>query len=143
MPKIIPAIKSKINTIIERVDKLKKYTSITYEEYIRSSELKDIIERNLQVAIEAAIDIGKIIISEECYREPSDNKGVFVVLAENGIIDAKLLKKLMPMAGTRNILVHGYDKVDDTVIFGILKKHLKDFDRFILAIEKNYIKKKV
>ena len=31
----------------------------------------------------------------------------------------------MPMTGTRNILVHGYDKVDDSLIYGILKRHLK------------------
>lgn len=142
MKKAIPIIKSKINTIVERVNKLRKYSTISYDEYIKNTELKDIIERNLQVAIEAAIDIGKIIISEECYREPADNKGVFVVLAENGIIDSNLLKKLIPMAGTRNVLVHGYDKIDDTIIFGIIKKHLKDFDKYILSIEEKYIKKK-
>ena len=34
---------------------------------------------------------------------------------------------MVPMAGTRNILVHGYDKVNDSLIYGILKRHLDDF----------------
>lgn len=46
------------------------------------------------------------------------------------------------MAGTRNVLVHGYDKVDDTIIFGILKKHLGDFKRFLTEIEVHYVRKK-
>ncbi len=37
----------------------------------------------------------------------------------------------MPMSGTRNILVLGYDKVENNLIYGILKRHLNDFDAFI------------
>jgi uncharacterized protein YutE (UPF0331/DUF86 family) len=46
-----------------------------------------------------------------------------------------------PMAGTRNILVHGYDKVDDGLIYGILKGHLDDFDIFLTEIRDNYFSK--
>ena len=45
---------------------------------------------------------------------------------------------MVPMAGTRNILVHGYDNVDDALIYGVLKKHLHDFDTFFKEI-KSYI----
>ena len=42
----------------------------------------DIAERNIQVAVEACLDIGKIIIANQGIAEPSDNKGVFSVIAE-------------------------------------------------------------
>lgn len=100
------------------------------------------MERNLEVALQACIDIGKMIIKREGLRETGDNKGVFVVLAENGIISENSLKFLLPMAGTGNVLVYGYDKVDDTIIFGILKKHLGDFKRFLSEIEEHYVRKK-
>ena len=45
------------------------------------------------------------------------------------------------MAGTRNILVHGYDKVDDSLVYGILKRHLDDFDIFLTEIRDNYLSK--
>ena len=35
------------------------------------------------------------------------------------------------MAGTRHILVHGYGKVDDELIYGILKRHIDDFYNFL------------
>lgn len=35
------------------------------------------------------------------------------------------------MAGTRNILVHGYDRIDDALIYGIIKKHLINFEDFL------------
>ena len=54
---------------------------------------------------------------------------------------AESLEFLMPMSGTRNILVHGYDKVEDNLIYGILKRHLNEFDAFLTEIRDNYLRK--
>lgn len=135
-------IKAKISLIQERLRRLEGFRNFSFESYLKDFIIKDAVERNLEVALQACIDIGKMIIKREGLREPGDNKGVFVVLAENGIISEDSLKFLLPMAGTRNVLVHGYDKVDDTIIFGILKKHLGDFKRFLSEIEEHYVRKK-
>jgi len=134
-------IEQKISTLLEKIERLKKFREISFNEFSENLDIKDIVERNLQVAIEACIDIGKIIISDMNLREPTDNKGVFKVLAENGIIIQESLDSLMPMAGTRNVLVHGYDKIDETVIFGILKKHMEDFYKYLADIKKNYLER--
>jgi len=124
---------------LERLEQLCKEFS-SFNEYQASLDAKDIAERNLQVAIEACLDIGKIIISAKKLNEPKDNKGIFVVLAEGGIISHKSLDFLLPMAGARNILVHGYDKVDDGLIYGVIKSHLDDFAKFLREIKENYLK---
>ena len=138
------SIGRKIKSAQERVQRLKLLSEniASFQDYQVSSDLKDLAERNLQVAIEACLDIGKIIISQENLQEPKDNKGIFVVLANAGIIDSKALAFLIPMAGTRNILVHGYDKIDDSLIYGILKRHTDDFTLFLRDIGKNYLSKK-
>lgn len=127
---------------MERLEQLCKEFS-SFNEYQASLDAKDIAERNLQVAIEACLDIGKIIISAKKLNEPKDNKGIFVVLAEGGIISHKSLDFLLPMAGARNILVHGYDKVDDGLIYGVIKSHLDDFANFLREIKENYLKSSV
>lgn len=123
---------------MERLEQLCEEFS-SFNEYQASLDAKDIAERNLQVAIEACLDIGKIIISAKKLNEPKDNKGIFVVLAEGGIISHKSLDFLLPMAGARNILVHGYDKVDDGLIYGVIKSHLDDFAKFLREIKENYL----
>ena len=123
---------------LERLEQLCNEFS-SFNEYQASLDAKDIAERNLQVAIEACLDIGKIIISLEELNEPKDNKGIFVVLAEAGIISRKSLDFLLPMAGTRNVLVHGYDKVEDGLIYGVIKSHLDDFATFLREIKENYL----
>ena len=127
---------------MERLEQLCKEFS-SFNEYQASLDAKDIAERNLQVAIEACLDIGKIIISDKKLNEPKDNKGIFVVLAEGGIISHKSLDFLLPMAGARNILVHGYDKVDDGLIYGVIKSHLDDFAKFLREIKENYLTRRV
>lgn len=112
------AIEKKIAEVEQRVSKLKDLAPRldSFEEYVSSRDNMDIAERNIQVAIEACLDIGKIIIANQDLAEPSDNKGIFSVLAGAGIITKESLSFLMPMAGTRNILVHGYDRIDDALI---------------------------
>ena len=134
-------IEQKVATLYEKIERLRKFQDVSFNEFSEDLDMKDIVERNLQVAIEACIDIGKVIISFMSLREPLDNKDVFKVLSENGIITHKSLEFLLPMAGTRNVLVHGYDKIDTTIIFGILKKHLEDFYTYLAEIKKNYLDK--
>lgn len=137
-------IKSKIAVVQERVRRLSIFTGVSFESYLKDLTTRDAVERNIEVAIQACIDIARIIIKLEGLREPEDNKGVFVVLAENDIISEDSLKFLIPMAGARNVLVHGYDKIDDAIIFGVLnKKHLSDFNAFLKEIEERYLENKI
>ncbi len=130
------SILKKILVVEERVKRLSdlSQTLSSFESYVSSARDKDAAERNIQVAIESCLDIGKILIATHHLKEPSDNKGVFMVLGESGIIDTALLSFLIPMAGTRNVLVHGYDRIDDALIYGIVKKHLPDFEQFIQQV---------
>lgn len=131
------SIAKKIGVLLDRLKRLEAVAACvdSFAVYSRSRDLQDIVERNLQVAIEACVDIGKIIISRKGLREPRDTKDVFYILAEAGVVDPKTLEFLVPMAGARNILVHGYDKVDDSVIYGVLKKHLGDFRAFLKCVK--------
>ena len=134
-------IEKKIKAVQDRVKRLEQLsdTLSSFDKYQASPDVKDIAERNIQVAIEGCLDIAKIVISSKELTEPKDNKGVFTVLAEAGILSDASLKFLIPMAGTRNVLVHGYDKVEDSVIYGVLKRHLDDFAVFLKEIKENHL----
>ena len=136
-------IERKIKTVQDRVKRLEQLADSisSFSEYQSSPDSKDIAERNIQVAIESCLDIAKIVISSRELSEPKDNKGVFTVLAEAGILGDESIKFLVPMAGTRNVLVHGYDKVEDSVIYGVIKRHLNDFAVFLKEIKENYLNK--
>jgi uncharacterized protein YutE (UPF0331/DUF86 family) len=131
------SLEKRIQIIEDRVKRLRRTAAQipSFPQYQASQDIKDIAERNLQVAIEACLDIARIITAKENLREPGDQKGIFAVLAENRIISDKTLSFLVPMAGTRNILVHNYDRIDDSIMYGILKRHLDDFTLYLNEIK--------
>jgi len=131
---------SKIETVQNSLKKLYEIRKKVpdYEKYIKSWIYKDAAERNLHRAIEAIIDIGKMFISDKKLKIPESNREVFILLAENDLFPAEYLDLIFKMIGVRNIIVHSYDKIDDSVLYGILKKNLNDFKK-ILQILKEQI----
>jgi uncharacterized protein YutE (UPF0331/DUF86 family) len=122
--------------LAERVTDLKALQQINFDEYLANKILRGYVERALQVSVQICLDIGAHLIAESGWRQPEDNKDIFVVLTEEGIVPRELLPALMQMAGFRNLIVHDYARVDDALVYGILKRHLTDFERFAVSISR-------
>jgi len=115
---------------------LKPVQDVSFSQYSKDIKLQRFVERTLHIAIEASLDIGNHIISDEGLREPEDNRDIFNVLGEKGIITDKLQKRLQDMASFRNLIVHSYAKIDNEIVYGILKKRLGDIEEFMKVISK-------
>ena len=129
------------DAILARLELLRQYKAqlleipaSNFQEYDRNFLIHKATERLLQTAIEACLDIGKHIIAQERLRFPKDNQDVFTILGEEQIVPRTLLPRLQDMARFRNLLVHEYAKIDNAIVYGILKKRLGDFDEFARAI---------
>jgi uncharacterized protein YutE (UPF0331/DUF86 family) len=118
---------------------LRSATDITWEVYKKDRRSRRFVERTLQITIEACTDIAQHIIADEHLREPVSDRDAFVVLAEQGVIRAEDLPAFENMASFRNLIVHYYERVDDTVAYNIFKNRLPDFDLFVDRIVE-YIK---
>ena len=98
---------------------------------------QDSMVLNIQRAIEAAIDIGMFIISDQKLGIPQNSRDAFEVLYNNGILDKELLEKLKKMVGFRNIAVHNYQKLNIEILQAIIEEHLDDLKEFIVFIAKS------
>lgn len=103
--------------------------------------LRSAIERNFQVAIEAALDIAEVIISEEGFEKPEDYRGTILTLGRRGVFPLEFAERFAPAAGFRNILVHGYAEVDVEKLRGYLLEELEDFEELAEYVVK-YLKDK-
>jgi len=112
------------------VNALKKLRPLTYEEFAREHVLIGSAERDFQVAIQAALDIGSIILADQSTRLPGEYKDVFPALAEIGVLPADFAQKLVGMAKFRNVLVHLYLEVDLKRVYRYLQENLDDFEDF-------------
>lgn len=114
----------------EYIDDLESVKGISFKEYKSAKQVRRFVERTLQIAIEACLDIGWHIISDEGLPEAENNREVFAVLADSKVIDMEIVSTLQNMASFRNLIVHDYAKIDDEIVYGILKKRIGDFRKF-------------
>jgi len=113
---------------------LKSLRSTDTQTYTDNFLIRRAVERTLQLAAESSLDIGHQIIAREGFRRPDDNKDVFVILNEEGLLPSDLLLNLIQMARFRNLIVHDYATIDDLAVHTILQTRLGDFDRYAQAI---------
>jgi len=124
----------KLSELDEYYNQIREYDKVTVAQYSDDWKMQRIIERTLQMMIEACTDVAGHIISDRGFRIPKSYSDTFKVLCEENIVDAQLYGALEKMAKFRNIVVHHYDKVDAEIVIGILKKNLKDFTAFKEAV---------
>jgi uncharacterized protein YutE (UPF0331/DUF86 family) len=122
-------IERRLDELAERLTRLRPLSEIPQEEFDDDPYMRDIVERNLQVAAQCCIDICHRIISLEHAQQPSDYYGAFLSLGELGVLPADFARHLAPIAGLRNILVHNYLRVDWAKVYQGLGQ-LRDLDRF-------------
>ena len=84
--------------------------------------LRDIVERNLEIAAQCCIDICHRIISLERARKPADYYEAILMMGELKALPPEFARKLVPLAGFRNILVHEYMGIDWDYVFENLQQ---------------------
>ncbi|MBI5244233.1 MAG: DUF86 domain-containing protein [Elusimicrobia bacterium] len=89
-----------------------KGQGIPLEFFIKDADSQAVAERNIQVAVEALVDIGNHLICEKALDRPESNAEVFLILGAGGLLPQDLAGKLARWARFRNILVHGYAEID-------------------------------
>ena len=124
----------KLSALEEYYEQIAEYRSISTDQYAKDWKSQRIIERTLQMMVETCIDIAGHIIADMKFRVPVSYADSFHVLAENDIVNESLSASLEKMAKFRNIVVHDYDRVDEEIVIGILRKNLDDFTIFKDAV---------
>ncbi len=130
----------RLKMVEDYVSDLREVQQLTFKEYQTEKYLRRFIERTLHTAIEACLDIGRRLISQAGFRYPTDNKDVFVVLIEEGVLPDSQRDPLQAMAGFRNVLVHQYADLDDLAVYGAFKKRLGDFENFATSVQEYLVK---
>lgn len=92
------------------------------------------IERGLQLGAEIIFDVGNHILSAHFGASAEDYEDILAQLARRDVLPGPLLDRLKGLGGFRNILVHGYLRVDQDRVRESLRKAPADFSDFARAI---------
>jgi uncharacterized protein YutE (UPF0331/DUF86 family) len=125
---------------IERcIKQIRAYYALQSDVAFEEDHMKqDAIAVNLQRACEQAIDLANHTIRVRKLGLPKETKESFRILAQNSIIPGELANKLEKMIGFRNTLVHEYQKLDITLLIGVIENHLDDLIDYTNYILKEF-----
>jgi len=125
---VSPNVVSKRLRLLEGyLRKLQRIRSTTnLDIFLADSDVQDIVDRNLHLALETLFDIGQHIIASSAWESAEEYADIFTTLRAHQVISDDLFKRTVGMAGFRNLLVHEYARVDHSQVFVILRDHLGD-----------------
>jgi uncharacterized protein YutE (UPF0331/DUF86 family) len=92
------------------------------------------VVHTLQLAIQAALDAASHVVSARRLGEPQSNRELFDTLVRAGWLPAAQAPALRNLAGFRNIVVHGYERVDLRIVRDVLDHRLGDLLAFVDAL---------
>lgn len=123
-----------MRTLEESLVKLRPIAKMPKDEFLKSTVSQDIAKWNFYVVVQGCLDLGNHVISVKGFEMPDKYEDIIVILKKKEIISKNLASSLQGMGSFRNLIAHGYFKIDLERLYGYLKK-LNDIKKFIQKLE--------
>jgi len=132
------------NVLIKRIGRIRRCVAVlegirrthSKAQFLKDETIQAVTERNIQIAVQAVMDISSHVVADMKLELPDEHKQAFAILAKNKVIPQSLARTLTGMAGVRNVLVHEYLDVDQERLYAIISRNLGDFEKFVKVISK-------
>jgi uncharacterized protein YutE (UPF0331/DUF86 family) len=127
-------VRELLDRLGDEIHALRRLAARNRDDLLADDDLLAAIKYRFIIAIEVCIDVGRHVIASEGLRAPLDYADVFTVLADAALLDPSTAADLRDTARFRNLLVHGYARVDDTRVVDILRERVGDLAAFRTAL---------
>lgn len=127
-------IRRHLASLREALTNLRRHSGRTAGEMRADADLRWVIERGLQLCVQNALDIATHLSAAAGLDAP-DYATAIDRLAELSVLSAEFASRLRPIAGFRNVLVHGYLQVDLGILERVLNAGLADLEEFAAHVE--------
>jgi uncharacterized protein YutE (UPF0331/DUF86 family) len=128
--------------IAEKRLELKKYLEEfnrleipNFEEYENDFKIKAMSERYFEKIVEVIIQLTLYIIRLKKLESPESEDHAFIILAKNNILSGELAKRLHDAKDMRNIVIHNYSKIENSIVYkAITEEIVKDAEEFLKEV---------
>lgn len=109
---------------------LETLQQIPYEAFAADPRTYWAVEKGLERCIQNVLDISAHVLASLGGPVPDDYGRLLVELGKRRIVPEEFARRVAPMAGFRNILVHEYLEIDLHEVYDALQNRLDDFRAF-------------
>ena len=126
-------IQEKVNLIARDLERLKNYSSFTFDEAAKDFARYAIVKNLLMESIGRGLDINSHLIAElanSTTDSPKYYRDTFLALIEFKILPKGFAEKISGSAGFRNAIVHQYNNLDKQKIFKTIGEAIDQYSKY-------------
>lgn len=123
---LIKSLLDDLKTTLHKIEIM----DVSLDEILEDEDIQDLLDRRMQVAIEACIDIATHLVAGLELERKERASDIFLLLGQKEVIASEAAKKLAGAVGLRNILVHEYAEIDYKLAYSNLTEKVEDLRNF-------------
>jgi uncharacterized protein YutE (UPF0331/DUF86 family) len=123
-------VAAKLAELAERVERVRAKCPASTEALAADPDALDIVSFNLMLAVQLCADIAAHITSDEQWLPAKSLAESFTRLEQKAVLEAGTAEQLRRAVGLRNVVAHGYGRVDPTSVFAAATGGLADLGNF-------------
>ena len=124
----------KLGELAERIGRVRFHCPATPEDLAADLDALDIVSFNLLLAVQTCLDLASHLISDDGWQPVSTARGAIERLEERGVVSRETARSLRDAIGLRNIVAHGYSRVEPGQIHAAATAGLADLERFAAEV---------
>ena len=130
----LSVVAAKLADIEDRIAMVRKHRLDEAAKYTSSPEARDLVAFNLMLAVQSAADLAAHVIADEALAPPRTVAEGFDRIAQHGVIGQELAARLQRAVGFRNVVAHGYARMNLDVLHGAAMQGADDLQAFVTAL---------
>lgn len=123
-------VAGKLVELGERVARARACCPGSAEALKHDRDALDLVSFNLMLAVQSCSDIASHIIADEGWRTATNLAGAFNRLRDQGVLSASTAAALGRAVGLRNVVAHGYSKINVSMVYEAATRGLADLEAF-------------
>jgi len=127
-------LSSKLVELADRVNRIRPFGALSLEELTANRDAFDLASFNLMLAVQTCADIAAHLIVDERWPAAKNLAEGFTRLEEQGVVAPSVARALRKAVGLRNVVAHGYARVDPAAIHSAATDGLADLEAFSAAV---------
>jgi uncharacterized protein YutE (UPF0331/DUF86 family) len=123
-------VSAKLAELAERVARVKRHRKDGVDALAADADALDLVSFNLMLAVQVCADVASHIIADEGWPAAGSLADAFHRLGEQGVIRDETAETMKRAVGLRNVVAHGYGRVDTAMVHSACHGGVADLDAF-------------
>jgi uncharacterized protein YutE (UPF0331/DUF86 family) len=129
-------VAAKLDELVDRARRARQHCPVTVQELADDRGALDLVAFNLMLAVQVCADIASHIIADEGWAATKTLAGGFDRLVEHGVTLAATGEQLKRAVGLRNVIAHGYTRINVAMVHDAAMRGTLDIDAFATDVAK-------